>query len=84
MVARVSAIALKACQFSVRFPINSTSNYLPFEMTGCKSRFIKTPLNAGVNVYRCLTDNGISIITPFLKKIIVIKKLDSICYSYVE
>jgi hypothetical protein len=57
------------------FLLTAALNYLPFGVSGCKSRFIGMPPDAGVNVYRCLTNSGISIIIPLLKKIIAKKAL---------
>ena len=57
------------------FLLTRTLSYLPFGKNGCKSRFIGIPSDAPVNVHRCLRDNGLFIIDPFLKKIIIKKIL---------
>ena len=66
------------------FLLTRTLNHFPFGMNGCKSRFIGTLSNVLANVYRCLTSNWLSIITPFFEKNCSKKKLDKAHYKYVE
>ena len=48
------------------FLLTAVLNYLLCRMNGYKSRFIGTTSDAGANVYRYLTNNGIPSIAPFL------------------